>query len=276
MADDKRPLMADWEAASMPGKQYLKIMHSLNTKGPAGLSEKEAEVLERWMLYSRNSEYLNPALKYCLESIVNEKDAKKKKELLLEFNGRFLHYTFTDERDKRGLGSPSPAITENPSNRPKGKDKVDVTQSQFSIPQEDLKNMSTDEIIRLIKEDKTAYNFSLETADVSFLKKIDWEYVVQPSRIGIALSRLPNFGFNKVEHSNQEHLCHVEMVQKVDEERQPLQVLLPAPRLIPKTDFGADGRLDLGQRCQRGPHVPEFALHQKTPCRIASPRPSSW
>jgi hypothetical protein len=199
LTEDKRTLTADWIKSGNIGKQYLKLLNTLYTKGPSGLSEDEENLLKRWMLNSRHGEYLNPVLKYCLESIFREKDPSKKKDLMKEFNDTFLHFSFNEERDLRGLSSKTTIESEATSNKkPKQKEQVQVENSEFSIKPELLKEMSNDELIRLIKEDKSWYNFELETADLSFLKKIDWEAVVQPTRIEIAIERLPDFVFNKV------------------------------------------------------------------------------
>jgi hypothetical protein len=187
-------------------------MHTLNTKGPAGLTEAEKDILQQWMLYNRQGEYLNPLLKFCLESIANEKDAAKKKELVKEFNDNFLHYSFNDARDNRGILSTTTIETQTTTNTKKQKEKAEVEKSQCSLTPEEQNNMSTEELVRLIKEDKTFYKFELESADLSFLKKIDWENVAQPSRIEIALRRLPDFAFNKVLIHDVEYLLCLEVV----------------------------------------------------------------
>lgn len=199
LADDRNAAAANWIKSGV-GKQYLKLMHTLNTKGPSGLTEEEEDLLKKWMQRNRHGEYLNPVLKYCLESISKEKDKTKKKELLTEFNNTFLHYSFNEERDLRGIVSKKTTIESETSvsSNSKKKEKIQVANSEFSVNPSVLKAMSTDELIKLIQEDKSWFNFELETADFTFLKKIDWEKVVNPSRIEIALDRLPDFCFNKV------------------------------------------------------------------------------
>lgn len=197
LAENKDSLVKLWTESGNDSKQYLALMYTLNKKGISGLSEKETDLIKNWSERRRYGEYLNPVLKYCLSMIESEKNPKKRMDLMKEFNNQFMHYSFNDERVRKGvIAEPSNQID---TQKKSGKGKQSGgSQTKTSLSAEDLTELSTAQLLKNIQEDESWYNFELETADLAFIKKIDLANVKTASRIDAALTRFSDFGFNKV------------------------------------------------------------------------------
>lgn len=198
LSENKQKISNDWIESGIASKEYLRLLLSLSTVGIAGLSKDENEKLKEWTDSRRSKEFLNPVLKYYLLIIESEQNLEIKTKLIQEFNTKFLHFSFNDERDMRGVKVQTPQVPDEKSKNKKKADEVAGSQNRSELSDADLKELSTAELIKTITEDKTFYNFELETANLSFLKKIDLAKVVRPARIETVLRRLPDFGFNKV------------------------------------------------------------------------------
>ena len=198
LSENKQKISSDWIESGIASKEYLRLLLSLSTVGIAGLSKDEKEKLKEWTDSRRFKEFLNPVLKYYLSIIESEQDLEIKTKLIQEFNTKFLHFNFNDERDMRRVKVQTPQVPDEKSKNKKKADEVTGSQNRSELSDADLKELSTAELIKNITEDKTFYNFELETANLSFLKKIDLAKVVRPARIETILRRLPDFGFNKV------------------------------------------------------------------------------
>lgn len=218
LSDTKDQLVKTWLESGIESKQYLALMFTLNKKGINGLSDKEKDLIKMWSEQRRYGEHLNPVLKYCLAMIESEKNTTKKKELMLEFNKQFMHFSYNDERIRKGVIEQPVPQNDSIKNQTK-RDIIFRDQGKSSLTAEELKELSTAELIKNIQEDESWYNFEVETANLSFLKKIDLTKVPVASRIAAILNRFSDFGYNKVRFSHLEYLQCVKMVEKAAKKR---------------------------------------------------------
>jgi hypothetical protein len=190
----REKMVADW-AKGTPLKQYMRLCYLL-ANGKV-LGKEENELLEDWMKNRRYGEYLNVVLKFCYGQIQKENDSEKQKQLMQEFNEQFLKYTFNDERDTRGALQKQPEpVAVTPSKKSSKKQEA-ATGLKTALTKEDVFEMSTERLIKLIVEDKSFYDFDLGSADVTFLKKLDLYNMQTAARIRRVLDALPDFVYDK-------------------------------------------------------------------------------
>src|SRR3990167_5540202 len=193
--------LKDWEKS--PGfQQYIKMLWKLHHK--LNMTEEELEILDAWMSHNRHGEYLNVLLKYCLQQIDNEKSEEKRKKLLEEFNSKFLHFSFNDERDARGgIGNQdnSNKVDGNQSQAPKGRNGQSKATSsaglKVALTTEEQQVMSTKSLCKTIETDKSYYDWDLGSADQTFLKTLDLYNMESVHRISVALEALQDFAYCK-------------------------------------------------------------------------------
>ena len=146
-------------------KRYIRLCHLLN-QPDAKLEDADRALIESWNLYNNHGDKRGLVMKDRISAILKESDTTKRQQLMVDFNQKYLGFSFNDYRQTAG----STALAQN-----EGGETISL---KTALTEEDHEEMLTSTKLKeLLNSEDGNLSFSLTDLGTSILSNIDFAQV---------------------------------------------------------------------------------------------------